>query len=294
MLNMRASGANDAFVKINEHLMCYPEHELKVRGLTTKEVTRFCLTILNPYDRIVNCANRRISMRYLIGELAWYLRGSDRTDEIAFYSKFWNKISDDGKTANSAYGKRLFLEQAGGGTRTQLGYVIDELKRDTNSRKAVMVIYDKTDSYQSKDNPCTLSLQFMIRNNRLDLITTMRSNDLYFGLCYDIPFFTTLQEMVLEFVSWQEPELQMGHYFHNVGSMHIYEKDFETATKVMEDPRVDPTLPEQFPRINADDLTTWFSDLMWYERQTRNNIRTSVARSTTNFQRFCIEHLGEK
>lgn len=296
MLNMRATNATDAFVKINEHLMCYPEHELEVRGLKTKEVTNFRIAIEDPTSNIVAVKNRNISLRYMVGELCWYLRGSDKTGEIAHYSKFWNKISDDGVHANSAYGKRLFYDRCGLGldNKSQFDYVIDELRRDKYSRKAVMTIYKPTDSMESKDNPCTLSLQFLIRKDQLDLTVTMRSNDLYFGFCYDVTFFTLIQQMVHEKMSWMYPELIIGNYFHNAGSMHMYEKDFAKAESVIDDPRVDHEIPLGLPMLVADDIENWFHELLLYERAMVRGIGTHQQPETTHFQNVCLKILGEK
>ena len=73
----------------------------------------------------------------------------------------------------------------------QYNYCIEQLLTNPNSKKAVMTIYNGEEhSYETKDNPCTMSMQFIIRENKLHMTTIMRSNDIYFGLPYDLPFFT--------------------------------------------------------------------------------------------------------
>jgi thymidylate synthase len=68
------------------------------------------------------------------------------------------------------------------------------------------------------DVPCTVSIQFLVRNGQLDLITHMRSNDLYFGFPYDVFLFTFWHEMMS-----LDLGLPLGRYHHFVGSLHIYE-----------------------------------------------------------------------
>ena len=81
-----------------------------------------------------------------------------------------------------------------------------------------------------RDFPCTLTATFHIRDNKLNMTTVMRSNDIRKGLQYDLPFFTMLQRLVqLRLVTTTYPTLEMGTYSHLSQSLHIYENDFEYA-----------------------------------------------------------------
>jgi thymidylate synthase len=70
--------------------------------------------------------------------------------------------------------------------------------------------------------PCTLSLVFQIRDNKLQLSVTMRSNDIIWGFCNDSYVFTLLQEYVANDLG-----IEMGEYVHHSISMHIYERHFD-------------------------------------------------------------------
>jgi hypothetical protein len=85
---------------------------------------------------------------------------------------------------------------------------------------------DLKDAYHGnkKDIPCTLNLQFFIRGEHLYCIATMRSNDAWMGMPYDIYCFTSLQCLLAEHLG-----LKVGFYQHNVGSMHLYEKHYQKA-----------------------------------------------------------------
>lgn len=296
---MYANSINEAFLKTNQLLIEMPEFDVVTRGLRTKELINYHLTITNPYDRIVTLKHRNISMWYAIGELCWYLRGNDLTEQIAYYSKFWNNISDDGKHANSAYGKRLFhteLERRDSFYESQFQYALSQLVFDKYSRKSIMMIYDVDDSKPSKDNPCTLSLQFFIRDDKLELIVNMRSNDLFFGFTYDVQFFTIVQEIMLVRLQEIYPEITMGYYHHNCGSMHLYEKDFYASAMVYNDNSKLYLVPF-FPRLQTEDVChgRWFNHLLAYEYEMRtNNYAPGFNYSnSTDFQSYCINTLRE-
>lgn len=127
---------------------------------------------------------------------------------------------DDG-IFEGAYGQRV---------HGQLRQLVTELE-SANSRQAVLTIFDghRDLNIASKDVPCTLTLQFFIRNDRLILRTSMRSNDGWRGLPYDMVQFITLQAAVAAHF-----DLRMGQYQHTVGSMHLYESDIEPAADLLD------------------------------------------------------------
>jgi thymidylate synthase len=218
-----------------------------------------------------------------VGEFLWYERGSNLLQEIAYYSSFWKKISDDGVTCNSSYGKRIYSSESKDGNQWE--YVKNILQKDKNSRRAVMFISDRNDcNIRTKDLPCTLSLQFLIRDNLLHLIVNMRSNDLFLGFCYDVSIFTLWQEKMLNELKVTYPKISMGYYYHNVGSLHIYERNFETIKKSVQFPH-DNTINPLFnmPQINnLAELQYVFE----FEESIRNKNKISNQHQTLN-DNFC-------
>lgn len=207
-------------------ILHYPDYVCSPRGQAIEECTDICFRLLDPYSRIVSMTERDLSLRYLVGELSFYLSGSDSLNFISHYSKFWLKVTDNGSTVNSAYGKRLFRDKYNG--NTQFRYALGQLIKDKGTRKSVMMIYSPSDNILvSNDNPCTLSLQFLIRDNKLNLTVNMRSNDVWFGFPYDVAFFTFVQErMMVAYNDASSEKVDMGVYTHFVGSFHVYEKDW--------------------------------------------------------------------
>ena len=231
------------------------------RGLSTCELTNVQIELTDPRARVLSSTVRNMSMKYMVGELCFYLGGSTSLEQIAHYGPFWRQVSDDGVTVNSAYGRRLFGYY-------QFQYAVQCLITDAMSRKVVMPIYDATDSRTSKDNPCTMFLQLMIRRERLDCYTFMRSNDVWLGLPYDLAFFTFLQEMALIKLRRVYPDLQMGSYFHWAASMHCYEEHIEDLWAVYDERRLKVI---EMPPVMDDDVETWFSALLEYEKAYRTH-----------------------
>jgi thymidylate synthase len=170
-----------------------------------------------------------------LGELMWYLSGSDELDPIAYYLEGYHRYSDDLKTLNGAYGKRIFGagRAAGEAVRDEWQRVIDTLRESPDSRNAVIQIYANADgakrppaNERSKDIPCTCTLHFVIRKNKLYLHVHMRSNDAYWGLPHDIFSFTMLQE-----IAARELGVGLGSYQHSVASLHLYDDGEKTKPR---------------------------------------------------------------
>lgn len=184
----------------------------------TKELNNCCIIVHNPTTKDLCFGKRKPSLKYLNAELNWYWSGDNSCEEIGKYASMWLKLTDDGKTSNSAYGYILFKKYG----FNQLEQIIELLKKDKNSRRAVLNISDPTlNRIATKDMQCTMSIQFLVRNNELQETVYMRSNDIYFGFPYDYVFFVSLGEYVAKKLN-----LKLGLYTHHATSLHMYERDF--------------------------------------------------------------------
>lgn len=231
-----ANSINELYADLCHLIMRSPDFESAPRGMKIKECLNTTLVLNNPELSMITIPEKKFSKKYLAGEFAFYFSGSKNLNFINKYSKFWNKCSDDGETVNSCYGRILMYEKNGDPYIDNFSYAYKQLMKDKYSRKAVMTIYrsHKNNVLDSNDNPCTMYLQFFIRSDKLHLHTYMRSNDIWFGLPYDIPFFTMLQ---LRMFSWLKESgldyLKLGHYYHNVGSLHMYGRDADKIEEVI-------------------------------------------------------------
>lgn len=216
---------NNIYISIVERLIEKPDHKItNKKGEILYEFINPAITLLDPMKCFATCRN--MSLKYLAGELEWYYSGSPYSNDILKYSKFWKDLSEDGWSNISNYGKFLLYDR-NLHNYTQLEYALTCLIRNPESKKAVMVLYNKEHAYDSLDNPCTMYLQFFIRNNKLHLYAKMRSSDIWFGMPYDVPFFVSIQYLMLNYLrSFPKfEELEIGKYNHQSGSLHIYERN---------------------------------------------------------------------
>ena len=173
-------------------------------------------------------------MRYMVGELLWYLSGKRDLKAIQLYTDAWNRMSDDEATVNSNYGDRIqyaFCEYSGS-TFNQLKMVEELLSKDPNSRQAVIHIKQARNliAYPTKDVNCTVCLQFFIREGKLYMTTYMRSNDLWMGFPNDVFQFTCIQIYLAMRLG-----VKLGSYTHIAGSLHLYDRDYKTSLKNIEE-----------------------------------------------------------
>ncbi|MAE81762.1 MAG: hypothetical protein CMB80_03420 [Flammeovirgaceae bacterium] len=255
----------ECYLDLAKQIYKNPDYTCAPRGFKIKEKLGVRFKIKNPRDRLPYVPVRKFSATYLVGELLWYLSADNSTDWISYYSSFWKRISDDGKTANSAYGARIFKphERIAGGSLNQWQFVVDELKRDPDSRRAIIHIRSPWDSVKAKlDVPCTLTLQFFLRHNDLHMVVNMRSSDLILGIAYDIPAFTMFQELLA-----RELGVHVGEYMHVSNSLHIYEKHFSMVEDMLREDAVQlarslHAMHGPMPRILSDPP---IKDLFEYE-----------------------------
>ncbi len=205
------------------------------RNMSTTEVSPITVTIKDIRQNLVTNPYRKLNYAFAIAEVLWIWQGRRDLRFIAAYNKAMEKFSDDGSILSGAYGPP-FSEQ--------LGYVREILRKDPNSRQAVMTIW-KPSPFESKDIPCTIMLHFMIRGGKLNLITYMRSNDLWLGFPYDVHTFTTIQKAIAEDLS-----VGYGTYTHIAGSLHLYEDDWVHAEWALKY-RGSPVF---LPKLNVGDL----------------------------------------
>lgn len=232
----------DSLEEIHSHLiktlLDHPDCEATPRGMAISELIGASFTLTNPRNRLILNESRATNYGFGVGEFCWYMRADRDLGTIRYYNKRMTRFSDDGLTINSAYGFRMF--RARWGHESQLDNVLTELKSDPHSRRAVIHINEPSDLRKavtegSNDVPCTMSLQFLIRNRRLYMNVVMRSNDVIWGLPYDVFSFTMLMECVLLELQGLGVQVDdLGEYSHFVGSLHLYESQKDLARRILD------------------------------------------------------------
>lgn len=206
------------------------------RGLACKELIGV-VSEVPMTDPVIYSKGRKLSYGFMVSEAHWILSGSNL---VAFAPKQLEKWSDDGVTMNGAYGP-AYIEQ--------LSYVVRCLNTDSASRQAVMSLW-RPRPMPSKDIPCTLTLQFLIRDDTLHCVATMRSSDTWLGYPYDIFTFSMLARGVNSCLSEKR---RIGNLTMMVGSQHLY----ETHLKAAEEIYLEPLYPPPFKSAKYEEAHTY-------------------------------------
>ena len=226
----------DDAMRLTIELILSSGEPIKPSKGSAKELFGVTVEITNPLARISRTETRGKPFSCL-GELCWYLAGSNELDFIEYYIPAYRKSAEEG-VIFGGYGPRLFNWEG----LNQFEKVADLLRKKPDSRQAVIQLFDADDLLEDhEDVPCTCTLQFMLRQGRLHLITYMRSNDAYLGLPHDVFCFTMLQEIMARKLS-----AEIGTYKHTVGSMHLYNRNIPSAKRFLDEgwqPTTDPMPP---------------------------------------------------
>jgi len=197
-----------------------PDFICKPRGLKITEKLNNSW-IIDMDDPIITLPERKLSYSFMFGEAAWMLEGRNDVESVSKYVDGVRRFSDDGETFYGAYGPKII---------TQTSYIIDTFLKDNDSRQAVINIW-RENPRSSKDIPCTLSLQFILREASNDLwlhtIATMRSNDAWLGTPYDTFNFSAISFYIACHLNRVGIKCKLGSLNIQAGSRHIYENDFK-------------------------------------------------------------------
>jgi thymidylate synthase len=200
--------------------LCLHEGKLVApRGQECAEVTNATFVIEEPWQVPFTLDGR--GLRPFIGAVeALQLVGQTSSPEVVVGGAPPMGAYRDGGVFHGAYGIRI---------HGRLQPLVDLLRKDPDTRQAVLSIYDaRLDLGQAvNDIPCTLTLQYMIRDGALCARTSMRSNDVWLGLPYDLVQFISLQDAIACALG-----IPMGWYSHTVGSLHLYRHNVELAETV--------------------------------------------------------------
>lgn len=214
------------------------------------ELVGVSLQLTNPHARLSRAEMRSVLFSCL-GETLWYLASSDKLEFISYYiSRYAESAEADGRIWG-AYGPRLFKMRQ---KINQFDSIIALLRKKPETRQAVIQLFNAEDILEAyKDIPCTCTLQFLLRENKLHMVTSMRSNDAYMGLPHDVFAFTFLQEIIARTI-----DAELGSYHHIAGSLHIYDRDLEGAKKYLSEDFQEkiamPPMPNGTPWQNIEKI----------------------------------------
>jgi thymidylate synthase len=195
------------------------------RGKETREILGRSMTI-NMNNPVVCVRERKLGYHFMAAEAAWIMSGDNRVKTIAPFSKMISNFSDDGERFFGAYGPRII---------DQVGHIVKSLVNDRESRQAVLTIWRQNPPI-TKDVPCTISAQWMIREDKLHCFLNMRSSDAWMGVPYDIFNFSCLSLGIMKQINTfmkKECIITLGELYFNAASQHLYKEQFEIVSSIL-------------------------------------------------------------
>ena len=222
-MHLRAEILDDLLIDAFNLIISQGKPTEASRGRTL-EVTGILLELGNPRARLSRSETKGRPFSCL-GELLWYLSGSDKLEFIERYIRAYADDAEDDGTLHGAYGPRLFDMDG----QNQIANVTNLLRETPGSRRAVIQLYSAQDiAKRYNEIPCTTTIQYLLRDARLECCVTMRSNDAFKGLPHDTFCFTMIQEIIA-----RELGVELGVYKHFAGSLHLYEDSINGAQQYL-------------------------------------------------------------
>lgn len=184
---------------------------------------------------------KHVPIKPLIHELLWFLRGDTNTAYLHEHGvKIWDRWQDANGELGPVYGKQWrSWEGASGRKIDQLADIVNEIKRNPNSRRLVVSAWNVDDLPAMKLAPCHCLFQFFVANGRLSCQLYQRSADVFLGVPFNIASYALLTMMVAKVCG-----LELGDFVHAFGDVHLYSNHFDQAHELL------AREPRPFPMMN--------------------------------------------
>ena len=183
---------------------------------------------------------KKLHLRSIIHELIWFLQGDTN---IAYLKEngvgIWDEWADADGNLGPVYGKQWrSWECADGRTIDQIERLIEEIKRNPDSRRLVISAWNVGDLDAMALQPCHTMFQFHVANGKLSCQLYQRSADIFLGVPFNIASYALLTHMVAQVCG-----LAVGDFVHTLGDAHLYLNHFDQAREQLtRTPHALPTL----------------------------------------------------
>ncbi len=185
---------------------------------------------------------KKMEWKSLLHEVLWYLSGEEHIRNLKQHTKIWDAWADENGRLQTAYGRfwrrfpvpeksahldgEIFLDESnpfvkkeenGSLTFDQIGWVINEIKRNPNSRRLVISAWHPANAAVSKLPPCHYTFTFNVNDGKLNCHLTQRSGDIALGIPFNLAAYSLLTQIIA-----QETNLNLGFFAHTIIDAHIY------------------------------------------------------------------------
>ena len=206
---------------------------------------------------------KKLHLKSIIYELLWFLRGDTNVHYLQEHGvRIWNEWAREDGDLGPIYGYqwRSWPDYQGGHI-DQIQQIIDQLRRDPDSRRMLVSAWNVAQLDQMALAPCHCLMQFYVAEGRLSLQLYQRSADVFLGVPFNIASYALLLMMIAQVTG-----LEVGDFVHTFGDVHIYRDHLEQVELQLE--RTPKTLPQMKlnPQIRQlEDFTYEDFELIGYE-----------------------------
>ena len=183
---------------------------------------------------------KKVHLKSIVHELLWFLQGDTNVRALQEQGvTIWDEWADDRGELGPVYGKQWrSWEKPGGGTVDQIQWVLEEIRRNPDSRRLVVSAWNPADLDRMALAPCHCLFQFYVAEGRLSCQLYQRSADAFLGVPFNIASYALLTHLMA-----QATGLQAGDFVHAFGDAHLYLNHLEQARlQLTREPRPLPKL----------------------------------------------------
>ncbi len=193
---------------------------------------------------------KKLHVKSIIHELLWFLQGSTNIGYLKEHGvRIWDEWADAHGDLGPVYGKQWrSWEGADGKTVDQIAEVVDQIRRNPDSRRMIVSAWNVAELPKMALMPCHALFQFYVADGKLSCQLYQRSADVFLGVPFNIASYALLTMMIA-----QVCDLRPGDFVHTFGDVHLYSNHFEQARlQLTRDPRplpvmrIDPTVKDLF------------------------------------------------
>jgi thymidylate synthase len=183
---------------------------------------------------------KKLHIRSIIYELLWFLKGDTNVRYLQENGvTIWDEWADENGDLGPIYGAQWrSWKGADGKTVDQISWVIEEIKRNPNSRRLLVSAWNVAELDNMKLPPCHYAFQFYVAEGKLSCMWQQRSVDTFLGLPFNIASYALLTHMIAE-----QCDLDVGELIFSGGDVHLYKNHLEQAKlQLAREPRPLPKL----------------------------------------------------
>jgi thymidylate synthase len=188
---------------------------------------------------------KKVHLKSIVHELLWFLQGDTNIGYLRSHGvSIWDEWADEHGELGPVYGYQWRSWPAPDGRHIdQIGQVLQELRRNPDSRRLLVSAWNVADIPKMKLAPCHAFFQFYVAGGKLSCQLYQRSADFFLGVPFNIASYALLTLMVAQVCA-----LQPGEFVHTFGDTHLYLNHLDQARSQLErEPRRLPVM-----RLNPD------------------------------------------